>query len=92
MGKTPDNLMYPRKDQPPDDVTVNPATSRGPDDIVHDVERARARLAQDLNQLEYHVRKEFDWRVQFDRHPWLFVGTAFAVSFLFGLAITPRSD
>jgi hypothetical protein len=75
MGETPDYVMQKR--QPPDD-------------IMHDVERARARLAQNLNQLEYRVRNEFDWRVQFDRHPWIFVGAGFAAAFLFGLAITPR--
>jgi hypothetical protein len=61
-----------------------------PDDIKHEVEQARARLAQDLNQLEYRVKGELDWRVQFDRHPWLFVGGAFGLAFLAGLAITGR--
>lgn len=64
-----------------------------PDDIRHDVERARARLGEDLNQLEYSVKTEMDWRVQFDRHPWAFLGAAFGAAALIGLAISggPRS-
>jgi hypothetical protein len=60
-----------------------------PDDLKYEVEQARARLGQDLNQLEYRVRRELDWRVWFDRNPWLFVGAAFGIAFLLGLAIVP---
>lgn len=60
------------------------------DDIKRDVEQARARLGQDLNELEYRVRSQFDWRVQLQRHPWVFVGAAFAVAVLVGAA-TKRS-
>lgn len=59
-----------------------------PDDIRHDVEKARDRLGQDLNELEYRVKSEFDWRVQFNRHPWVFLGTAFGLAALIGLAVT----
>ena len=89
MGQTPDYLMDSQKGQP-SDRTVDVDQAKGPDGIRHDVEQARARLAQNLNQLEHRVRTEFDWRVQFDRHPWAFVGGAFAAAFLLGLAVTPR--
>lgn len=59
-----------------------------PDDIKLEVERARSRLGQDLNELEYRVRSQFDWRVQFDSHPWAFAGAAFGVSMLLGMALT----
>jgi hypothetical protein len=58
-----------------------------PDEIKHDIEKARARLGQDLNDLEYHVKRDFDWHVQFDRHPWAFVGAAFGIAFLVGLML-----
>ncbi len=63
------------------------------DDIKREVEQARARLGQDLNELEYRVRTEFDWRVQFARYPWVFIGAAFVGAMLVGMALTgaPRS-
>jgi len=62
-----------------------------PDDIRHEVEQARARLGQDLNQLEYRVRSQVNWRHQFDRHPWAFVGTAFGVAMLVGMMTGSKS-
>jgi len=63
------------------------------DDLKRQVEEARARLGQDLNELEYRVRTELDWRVQFNRYPWVFVGAAFFFAMLTGFAIkgAPRS-
>ena len=61
-----------------------------PDEIKQEVEQVRARLGQDLNRLEYQVKRTFDWRTQFDRNPWAFVGTAFGVAFLVGLMIGRR--
>ncbi|PWT85973.1 MAG: hypothetical protein C5B56_13170 [Proteobacteria bacterium] len=61
-----------------------------PDELKYEIEQARARLGQDLNQLEYRVRTELDWRLQFDRRPWLFVGVAFGAAFLLALALGPR--
>jgi hypothetical protein len=57
-----------------------------PDDIKYEVEQARTRLGRNLNQLEYHVRREFNWRVQFDRHPWPFMAAAFGAAMLAGFA------
>ena len=62
-----------------------------PDDLRHDVERARRRLDEDLNQLEYSVKTELDWRVQFHRHPWMFLGAAFAAAALVGMALSAGS-
>jgi hypothetical protein len=58
------------------------------DDIRYDVERARERLGANLNELEYRIKSELDWRVQFRRHPWAFLGAAFGLAFLIGLAIS----
>jgi Protein of unknown function (DUF3618) len=63
------------------------------DAIKQEVEAARARLGQNLNELQYRLRSEFDWRVQFARYPWLFIGVAFAGAMLVGMAFrgAPRS-
>jgi ElaB/YqjD/DUF883 family membrane-anchored ribosome-binding protein len=61
-----------------------------PDEIRREIEHARNRLGQDLNELEYRVRKEADWRVHFRRHPWAFMGAAFAGALALGLLVTPR--
>ena len=61
-----------------------------PDEIRSHIEHTRYRLGRDLNDLEYSVRRELDWRIQFDRNPWAFVGGAFALAFVVGL-ISARS-
>jgi ElaB/YqjD/DUF883 family membrane-anchored ribosome-binding protein len=48
------------------------------DEIKQEIEQARSRLGQNLNELEYRVKSETDWRVHYDRHPWMFLGAAFA--------------
>jgi len=57
------------------------------DEIRSQIERTRERLGKDLNALESRVKEETDWRVQFARRPWVFVGAAFGVSLAVGLAI-----
>ena len=42
---------------------------------------------QDLNRLEYRVKELADWRFQFNRHPWVFVGAAFSGALLLSLLI-----
>ena len=61
-----------------------------PDQLRQEVEQARGRLGQDLNQLEYSVRTLTEWRTYFRRHPWAIVGTLFAVGLVTGLAIPNR--
>jgi len=59
-----------------------------PDDIRYEVERARDRLDANLNELQYSMRSELDWRVQFSRHTWAFLGAAFGFALLIGWAIS----
>jgi len=58
-----------------------------PDQLRSEIEHTRYRLGQDLNALEYRVKRETDWRVQFNRQPWVAVGAAFGLALLAGLAI-----
>jgi hypothetical protein len=58
--------------------------------IRSDIEHARAKLGQDLNELEYRVKQETDWRYHVTRRPWSFVGGVFAVSMLLGMASLRR--
>ena len=62
-----------------------------PDDIKREIEQARERLGEDLNQLEYRVKSNLDWRAHFDRNPWMFVGGAFGAALLIGwMSVGPR--
>ncbi len=56
-----------------------------PDEIRQEIAQARNRLGQNLNELEYRVKASTNWRAQFDRHPWAFVGAAFAGAMLLGM-------
>jgi ElaB/YqjD/DUF883 family membrane-anchored ribosome-binding protein len=56
-----------------------------PDQVRSAIDRARDRLGQDLNLLRYRVKQEIDWRYQFRRNPWAFVGGAFVLSLLAGM-------
>jgi len=60
-----------------------------PDDIKQEIENARHRLGADLNQLEARVKSTMDWRAQFDRNPWAWVGGAFGAAFLIGWMMAP---
>lgn len=57
------------------------------DEIRNQIEETRAKIGQDLNELEHKVRRETDWRVHFDRRPWAFMGAAFSAAVLFGLIV-----
>jgi len=57
-----------------------------PDQIRSEIDQARSRLGQDLNTLEYRIKQETDWRVQFARRPWPFLGAVFAFALLAGAA------
>jgi hypothetical protein len=66
-----------------------------PSELKEQVDRARNRLEQDLNNLQYHVKASLDWRAQYRRYPWLFLGAAFTSALMVGLAFsrllaTPR--
>jgi hypothetical protein len=60
-----------------------------PDEIKREIEQARERIGANLNQLEYRVRGALDWRTQFDRQPWVFVGAAFGLAFVVGWMTVP---
>jgi hypothetical protein len=60
-----------------------------PDEIKREIEQARERIGAGLNQLEHRVQGALDWRAQFDRRPWAFVGGAFGLAFLIGWLAAP---
>jgi hypothetical protein len=59
------------------------------DEVRHEADQARERLARDLNRLEYRVETMKDWRTWFRRYPEWFLGTAFVSAALLGYALTP---
>lgn len=63
-----------------------------PDEIKREIEAARHRISTNLNQLEDRVKDVLDWRAQFDRRPWAFVGGAFGLAFLIGWITTPSRE
>jgi hypothetical protein len=56
------------------------------DELKRRVDAARSRLHQDINNLEYRVKTETDWRVHYERRPWAFLGAAFGGGLLLSLA------
>jgi hypothetical protein len=50
--------------------------SETPREIIEEIEGYRSHLRQDLTALESRVRDATTWRTYYDRHPYLFVGTA----------------
>jgi ElaB/YqjD/DUF883 family membrane-anchored ribosome-binding protein len=60
-----------------------------PDEIKRGIEQTRERISSNLNQLEHRVKGALDWRTQFDRRPWAFVGVAFGAAFLLGWLTAP---
>jgi len=61
------------------------------DQIRTEIEQTRARLGQDLNDLEYKVKQETDWRLHVRRRPWQFLGGVFAAAMLLGMASSGRA-
>jgi hypothetical protein len=47
-----------------------------PNEIREEIEVYRSHLGEDLTALESRVRDATTWRTYYDRHPYLFVGTA----------------
>jgi ElaB/YqjD/DUF883 family membrane-anchored ribosome-binding protein len=54
------------------------------------IEQTRDRLGEDLNALEYRVKQETDWRFYYSRNPWAFVGAAYGLALLAGIAFGSR--
>jgi len=63
-----------------------------PDQVRGEVERARQRLAADLNALEYRVTTVTDWRWQYRRHTWAVLGAAFVGALALGYLLSPSAD
>jgi hypothetical protein len=61
-----------------------------PDQLRHQIEQARGRLGQDLNELEYSVRSLTEWRTYYRRYPWAILAGLFTAGLLAGLSIPPR--
>ena len=61
-------------------------------EIKQHIETERGQLQQSLKELEYRIRRVVDWRAQFDRNPWMFLGTAFGAGLLLGLASGRRPE
>jgi hypothetical protein len=47
-----------------------------PNEIMQEIEVYRSHLGEDLTALESRVRDATTWRTYYNRHPYLFVGTA----------------
>ena len=45
-------------------------------EIIDDIETSRDRLGENLNDLESRMREATNWRTYFERHPYMFLGTA----------------
>jgi ElaB/YqjD/DUF883 family membrane-anchored ribosome-binding protein len=59
-----------------------------PGELKKQVDQARNRLEQDLNSLQYRVRASLDWREQYRRYPWAFLGMVFTCALMLGMAIS----
>ena len=60
-----------------------------PDEIKREIEETRQRIGANLSQLENRAKQALDWRSQFARRPWAFVGGAFGAAFLLGWLTAP---
>jgi hypothetical protein len=60
------------------------------DQIRSEIEETRAKLGQDLNDLEYKVKQETDWRLHVRRRPWRYLGAVFAASMIMGFAVSGK--
>jgi hypothetical protein len=47
-----------------------------PNEIMQEIETYRSHLGEDLTTLESRVRDAATWQTYYNRHPYLFVGTA----------------
>jgi hypothetical protein len=61
------------------------------DAIKQHIEARRAALAQDVNELEYRVKRAADWRAHFDRHPAVALGAAFGVGLALAFATASKA-
>lgn len=58
-----------------------------PDQIEEHIRSTRRELESNLQELEHRVKDATDWRIQFERHPWAFLGAALAGGILLSAAL-----
>ena len=62
-----------------------------PDKIEEHIRSTRDELGTNFRELETRLKNATDWRLQFERHTWIFVGAALAGGFLLSAAFpSPR--
>ncbi|HYZ85952.1 MAG TPA: DUF3618 domain-containing protein, partial [Bryobacteraceae bacterium] len=61
------------------------------DQIVEQIDRQREELGRDLDELGSRVRRTTDWKAQFDRHPYMFLGAAFGGGLLLSSMVSGGS-
>jgi ElaB/YqjD/DUF883 family membrane-anchored ribosome-binding protein len=57
--------------------------------IIKDIQEKRARLGDNLTELETRVRDATDWRTYYNRNPWIMMGAAVAGGLLMAAMFTP---
>jgi hypothetical protein len=45
-------------------------------EIIDEIETSRDKLGENLNDLESRMREATNWRTYYERHPYLFIGSA----------------
>jgi hypothetical protein len=58
-----------------------------PDQIEDHIRSTRNELGDNLEELENRIKDATDWRVQFARHPVVFIGGAFAIGILLSIGL-----
>ena len=61
-----------------------------PNEIMEEIQSYRSHLGEDLTALESRVRDATTWRTYYDRHPYLFVGTALGGGLLLSGILSSR--
>ena len=59
--------------------------------IKEHIDTERGRLQQNLNELEYRLRRAVDWRARFNERPLLFVGGSFVAGFVVAFMMGPKA-
>ena len=57
--------------------------------IVRDIQDKREQLSENLSALETRVRNATDWRVYYNRYPWVLMGAALVSGLLVSSILTP---
>ena len=61
-----------------------------PDQIEEHIRSTREELGTNFKELETRLKNATNWRLQFERHTWLFVAAALAGGFLLSGAVPTR--